>query len=110
MERVQIQGNKVVIVEASADLLGKLENIYQEGVRIAEQEARFVSDDLTVILICVFSILEKAKEQLAVLAALRQASETYGEQKRKRKEAPTDVQPTKTKKARMYPSTLPKKN
>ena len=28
-------------VEASAELLGKLENVYQEGVRNAEQEARF---------------------------------------------------------------------
>ena len=27
-------------IEASAELLGKLEGIYQEGVRIAEQEAR----------------------------------------------------------------------
>jgi hypothetical protein len=47
------------------------------------------------------SILEKAKEQLGVLAALRQATETYGEQKRKRKDAPTEVQPSKTKKARL---------
>jgi hypothetical protein len=48
------------------------------------------------------SILEKAKEQLGVLAALRQATETYSEQKRKRKDAPIDGQPVKTKKARMY--------
>ena len=38
---------------------------------------------------------------------MRQASETYGEQKRKRKDAPTDVQPTKTKKAKTY---VPLKN
>jgi hypothetical protein len=30
------------MVEASAELLGKLENVYQEGVRNAEQEARYV--------------------------------------------------------------------
>lgn len=30
----------IMYLEASAELLGKLENIYQEGVRIAEQEAR----------------------------------------------------------------------
>ena len=48
------------------------------------------------------SILEKAKEQLGILAALRQATETYSEQKRKRKDAPSEVQPSKVKKARMY--------
>jgi hypothetical protein len=30
------------LVEASAELLGKLESIYQEGVKVAELEARFV--------------------------------------------------------------------
>ena len=54
------------------------------------------------ILSNVISILEKAKEQLGILSALRQATETYAEQKRKRKDAPTDVQSSKTKKARMY--------
>jgi hypothetical protein len=53
-------------------------------------------------LICCDSVLEKAREQLGVLAALRTATETYSEQKRKRKDAPTDAQPTKTKKARTY--------
>jgi SAGA-associated factor 29 len=58
------------------------------------------------------SLLSKAKEKLEILAALRQATETYGisyskrpdtgEQKRKRKDAPSDIQPTKTKKARTY--------
>jgi SAGA-associated factor 29 len=57
------------------------------------------------------SILSKAKEKLEILAALRQATETYGmflfgsylgEQKRKRKDAPADIQPSKTKKPRMY--------
>jgi len=57
----------------------------------------------TGILICVIgSILEKAKEQLGVLSALRTATETYSEQKRKRKDAPTDAQPSKTKKAKTY--------
>jgi hypothetical protein len=30
-----------LMVEASAELLAKMENAYQEGVRIAEHEARF---------------------------------------------------------------------
>jgi hypothetical protein len=47
-------------------------------------------------------ILEKAREQLDVLAALRNATELYSDQKRKRKDAPTDAQPPKTKKARTY--------
>src|SRR5579871_6647971 len=50
----------------------------------------------------VHSLLSKAKEKLEILAALGQATEQHGEQKRKRKDAPTDIQPTKTKKARMY--------
>jgi hypothetical protein len=36
--------NRVLMLEASAELLGKLENIYQEGVRVAENQARFDSD------------------------------------------------------------------
>jgi hypothetical protein len=36
-----LKQNVIDETEASAELLGKLENIYQEGVRIAEQEARF---------------------------------------------------------------------
>jgi|SRR5579859_1466298 SAGA-associated factor 29 len=48
------------------------------------------------------SILSKAKEKLEILAALRQAAEPYGDQKRKRKDAPSDIQPSKTKKARTY--------
>jgi hypothetical protein len=82
--------------------LGKLENVYQEGVRNAEQEARF---DIfwkrgTLLM---NSILSKAKEKLEILAALRQATETYGDQKRKRKDAPAEIQqPSKTKKARTY--------
>jgi hypothetical protein len=79
--------------------LGKLENVYQEGVRNAEQEARFVSFLEGYI---EYSILSKAKEKLEILAALRQATETYGDQKRKRKDAPTEIQPSKTKKARTY--------
>lgn len=88
-----------MIIEASAELLGKLESIYQEGVRIAEQEARFADKSIVYLHV---SLLSKAKEKLEILAALRQASELHGEQKRKRKDAPTDIQPSKTKKARMY--------
>jgi hypothetical protein len=53
-----------------------------------------------------FSILEKAREQLDVLAALRTATELYSDQKRKRKDAPTDPQPPKAKKARTYQTPL----
>jgi SAGA-associated factor 29 len=76
-----------------------MENVYQEGVRIAEQQARFDPPRLSLTI----SILSKAKEKLEILAALRQATETLGgEQKRKRKDAPTDIQPTKTKKVKTY--------
>jgi len=37
-----LRDDKLIVIEASAELLGKLEGIYQEGVRIAEQEARYV--------------------------------------------------------------------
>jgi hypothetical protein len=33
--------NDTLMIEPSADLLAKMENLYQEGVRVAEQEARF---------------------------------------------------------------------
>ena len=79
--------------------MGKLESIYQEGVRIAEQEARYPP---SFIVSNEYSILTKAKEKLEILAALRQATETYGEQKRKRKDPPTEIQPSKTKKAKTY--------
>ena len=53
------------------------------------------------------SILSKAKEKLEILAALRQATETYGDQKRKRKDAPAEIQqPSKTKKAKTYLPTV----
>ena len=39
---------------------------------------------------------------MGILSALKQAAEPYTEQKRKRKDAPTDAEPTKTKKARTY--------
>ena len=35
--------NLMYVIEASAELLGKLEAIYQEGVRTAEQEARYAA-------------------------------------------------------------------
>jgi hypothetical protein len=41
----RVEPEETLMVEASAELLGKLENIYQEGVRVAEQEARFVFRD-----------------------------------------------------------------
>ena len=91
-----------------------MESVYQEGVRNAEQEARYVPLGGVVWRLVVDggfwggvvgdvdgSILSKAKEKLEILAALRQATEIYGDQKRKRKDAPSEIQPSKTKKVKM---------
>lgn len=64
-------------IEAGAELLGKLESVYQEGVRNAEQEARYVPVGLSVWRLVVLVSGEQSVEGMLMVVSFRKRRRSW---------------------------------